>query len=219
MSNHSGEMVREGAMHMSRSRGMGSGVLLVLLGVWGAIIPFVGPLFSFAYSPDSAWTWTAARGWLSVLPGVVVIVGGLLMIASRNRAVAVAGSWLAALAGAWFVVGPVLAGPWGIGDVGAPMAGGSGMRALEELAFFSLLGVVIVFLAALTQGRVSVRRVYPHGAAHRDASAEHAVPGGAQSAESGAIRMPGSAGAAPGPGAAGAYGFGGGSEGLPASGG
>ncbi len=168
--------VREGRLRMARSRGAASGVLLILLGIWGAIIPFVGPLFDFAYTPDTAWEWTQARGLLSVLPGAAAILGGLILLGSGNRASATLGSWLAAAAGAWFVVGPVLAGPWNIGDVGTPTGTSDGMRALEELAFFSLLGVVIVFLAATAQGRVWVRAAVTRGG--RAAGGSGAAAGG-----------------------------------------
>ena len=53
-----------GGFGMQRSRGAMSGFLLILLGVWGALIPFVGPYFDFAFTPDQAWAWTDARGWL-----------------------------------------------------------------------------------------------------------------------------------------------------------
>jgi len=158
---------------MARSRGAASGLLLILLGVWGAIIPFVGPLFDFAYTPDTAWEWTQARGLLSVLPGAATVLGGLILLGSGNRAAATLGSWLSAAAGAWFVVGPVLAGPWNLGDVGTPTGASAGMRALEELAFFSLLGVVIVFLAATAQGRVWVRAAV----SRRGPAAEEPAPG------------------------------------------
>ncbi|QDQ97048.1 hypothetical protein [Tomitella fengzijianii] len=169
---------REGFLTMPRSRGAISGVLLILLGVWGAIIPFVGPLFGFSFTPDTAWEWTAARGWLEVLPGAAAILGGLILIGSGSRASALLGAWLAAAAGAWFVIGRTLADPWGIGDVGVPTGTGSGMRALEELAFFSLLGVVIVFLAAAAQGRVSVRGRRPVGAAPAGGPHTHVPMGG-----------------------------------------
>src|SRR6202035_5237512 len=84
--------------------------LLILLGGWGALIPFVGPYFDFAYTPDQEWAWTAARGWLEVLPGAATAVGGVLLLTSRNRATAMFGGWLTVLAGAWFVVGRALAG-------------------------------------------------------------------------------------------------------------
>ena len=50
-----------GMLQMRRSRGAFSGFLLVLLGLWGALIPLVGPYFHFAYTPDTAWTYNSAR--------------------------------------------------------------------------------------------------------------------------------------------------------------
>ena len=74
-----------GALTMPRSRGAVSGLILVILGAWGALIPFVGPHFNFAYTPDRDWAWTTARGWLEVLPGAATVVGGLLLIVAGNR--------------------------------------------------------------------------------------------------------------------------------------
>ncbi|HEV7853543.1 MAG TPA: hypothetical protein VGP27_19625, partial [Mycobacterium sp.] len=111
-----------GRLQMPRSRGAASGFLLILLGIWGALVPFVGPLFDFAFSPDREWVWTAARGWLEVLPGAATAVGGFLLLSSRNRFTAMLGGWLTVLAGAWFVVGRALAGPLALGDPGVPVA-------------------------------------------------------------------------------------------------
>ena len=148
---------RGGRLQMPRSRGAASGFLLILLGAWGALIPFVGPYFDFAFTPDQEWTWTIARGWLEVLPGAATVVGGLLLLGSRNRATAMIGGWLTVLAGAWFVVGRALAGPLGIGDVGAPVAVTDDKRAVLELTYFYGLGALIVFLGAVALGRLSVR--------------------------------------------------------------
>ena len=148
---------RGGRLQMPRSRGAASGFLLILLGAWGALIPFAGPYFDFSFSPDQAWTWTAARGWLEVLPGAATVVGGLLLLGSRNRATAMIGGWLTVLAGAWFVVGRALAGPLGIGDVGTPVAFTDNKRTVLELAYFSGLGSLIIFLGAVALGRLSVR--------------------------------------------------------------
>lgn len=150
---------RGGRLAISRSRGALSGFLLILLGLWGAFIPFVGPYFDFAYTPDSPWTWTLGRGWLEVLPGVVAVIGGLLLLVSRNRATAMLGGWLAVAAGAWFVVGRALAAPLALGNVGSPVAVTEGKRVVVELAYFSGLGALIVFLAAVAVGRLSVRSV------------------------------------------------------------
>jgi hypothetical protein len=142
---------------MPRSRGAASGFLLILLGVWGALVPFVGPYFGFAFTPDRDWVWTTARGWLEVLPGAATAVGGLLLLGSGNRATAMFGGWLTVLAGAWFVVGRALASPLRIGDVGTPVAATETNRVWLELTYFYGLGAVIVFLGAVALGRLSVR--------------------------------------------------------------
>jgi hypothetical protein len=148
---------RGGRLQMPRSRGAASGFLLILLGAWGALIPFAGPYLDFAFTPDQEWTWTSARGWLEVLPGAATVIGGLVLLGSRNRATAMLGSWLTVLAGAWFVVGRALAGPLGIGDVGAPVAVTDNKRTVLELAYFYGLGSLIIFLGAVALGRLSVR--------------------------------------------------------------
>jgi hypothetical protein len=145
-----------GTLRVRRSRGALSGSALVLLGIWGALIPFVGPYFHYAYTPDQAWKVTSGRMWLDLLPGVVTLAGGLVVLLSRFRPAAVFGSWLAALAGAWFVVGDLIATHWaGLPAPGTPV-GGAARSALEQLGFFTALGVVIVFVAALALGRFTV---------------------------------------------------------------
>ena len=148
---------RGGRLQMPRSRGAASGFLLILLGAWGALIPFVGPNFDFAFAPDQEWFWTTARGWLEVLPGAATVVGGLLLLSSRNRATAMFGGWLTVLAGAWFVVGRAMAGPLGIGDVGSPVATTETKRVWLELTYFYGLGALIIFFGAVALGRLSVR--------------------------------------------------------------
>ncbi|OBF35383.1 hypothetical protein A5724_15580 [Mycobacterium sp. ACS1612] len=162
---------RGGRMTMPRSRGAMSGFLLILLGAWGALIPFVGPYFNFAFAPDQEWFWTTQRGWLEVLPGVVTALGGLLLLVSGNRATAMLGGWLTVLAGAWFVVGRALAGPLGIGEVGAPVANTETKRVWLELTFFYGLGALIIFLGALALGRLSVRSARDIAYAQRDVAA------------------------------------------------
>jgi len=145
------------ALYMPRTRGALTGLILILLGAWGALIPFIGPIINWAYTADPAWTWTAARGWLEVLPGVATAVGGLLLLASGNRASAMLGGWLAAFAGAWFVVGRTFASTLGMGDVGQPLASTDLKRALLEVTYFTGLGALIVLLAGAVLARVAVR--------------------------------------------------------------
>jgi hypothetical protein len=145
-----------GTLRVRRSRGALSGVLLVLLGIWGALIPLVGPYFHYAYTPDRAWDFTAGRFWLEQLPGLAVLVGGVIVLASRYRLVALAGSWLAAAGGAWFAVGSLVAGRWsGLPTAGTP-TGGAARMALEQAGFFTALGVVITLVAGLAMGRFTV---------------------------------------------------------------
>lgn len=145
------------SLRMPRSRDAVTGLLLVLLGAWGALIPFVGPYFDFAYTPDQPWTWTAARGWLEVFPGVTTFLGGWLLLVSGNRATAMFGGWLAVFAGAWFVVGCTLATTLGLGDIGHPVASTDAKRAVLEISYFSGLGALIVFLGGAILARLSVR--------------------------------------------------------------
>ena len=148
-----------GSLHMPRSRGAVSGLLLIILGVWGALIPFIGPYFHFAYTPDHAWAWSTARGWLEVLPGVTTAVGGFLVLVSGNRATAMFGGWLAVIGGAWFVVGRTLASLLRLGDIGQPIAGTDAKRAVLEISYFSGLGALIVFLSGAVLARVTIRTV------------------------------------------------------------
>jgi hypothetical protein len=163
---------RGGRMRMPRSRGAASGLLLVVLGAWGALIPFIGPYIDFAFTPDQGWVWTTARGWLEVLPGAVAALGGLLLLASGNRATAMLGGWLAVVAGAWFVIGRSLSGLWAIGDAGMPVAVTDAKRVVLELAYFSGLGAAIVLLGAMALGRLSVRSVRDVAYARRPVMAE-----------------------------------------------
>jgi len=143
-------------LQMRRSRGAASGFLLALLGAWGALIPFIGPYFHYAYTPDTAWTYTTARLWLEILPGVAVFIGGILLIIATGRHVALFGAFLAAAAGAWFTLGTTLSPLWNnhVTMGGSPASSTVFMRIMEELGFFSALGVVIVFIAGAAAGRI-----------------------------------------------------------------
>jgi hypothetical protein len=133
------------------------GTLLVLLGIWGGLIPFVGPYFHYAYSPDSAWTYTTGRLWLEILPALGTLAGGATVLISAFRSMALTGAWLAAISGGWFAVGAALAPIWigGTARAQGTPAGDALARAVEQIGFFTGLGVAIVFVAALALGRFS----------------------------------------------------------------
>jgi hypothetical protein len=160
-----------GILRVPRSRGVLSGLVLMLLGAWGALVPFVGPYFHYAYTPDKAWTYTTGRLWLEILPGAAVALGGLVVMISAYRPMAHLGAWLAALGGAWFGLGSVIGPTWtGMNMTTGTPVGGTVTRALEQIGFFSGLSVVVVLIAAMALGRFSVISV-------RDARKAAAVAG------------------------------------------
>jgi hypothetical protein len=168
------ENIRASRRRVPRSRGALSGFLLLFLGAWAALIPMIGPYFDVAYTPrpNDAWHWTAARGWLEVLPGATVFLGGLLLLISASRMTTVLGGWLAALGGAWLIVGPPLAAALTL-SLGRPEPStGTNHQAFDAVVMFYGVGAVIVFLAALGLGRLSVVTVRDVRAAERRRAAE-----------------------------------------------
>ena len=139
---------------LPRTTGALSGFLIILLGLWGALIPFVGPYFHYAFGSYQTWHYTSARLWLDIVPGAVAVIGGLMLVRSSSRTSGLIGGWLAVAAGAWFAIGPTVSLLWhhAGNPIGAPM-GGHTRQALELLGYFQALGVVIAALAAFAMGR------------------------------------------------------------------
>src|SRR5712691_378598 len=165
-----------GITRIPRTRGAASGLLLILLGAWGGLVPFIGPYFHYAYTPDRAWAYTTGRLWLEILPGVATALGGLIVLLSARRPVAIFGAFVAALGGAWFVVGNLVSSLWngGVPEAGVPAGSSITRLAAEELGFFIGLGVVIVFFAALALGRCMVVGVKDAALAERESAPEDA---------------------------------------------
>jgi hypothetical protein len=145
-----------GTLRMRRSRGVFSGFLLVLLGLWGGLIAFVGPYFHYAYTPATTWTYTTDRLWLEILPGAAVFLAGLLLIFTNGRHIALFAGALAAAAGAWFTLGTVFSPLWNhnVPIGGSPASATVVMKIAEQVGFFTGLGVVIVCVASFAFGRM-----------------------------------------------------------------
>jgi hypothetical protein len=145
-----------GILRIRRTHGILGGVLVALLGIWGGLIPFVGPYFHYAYTPDKVWVYDHGRLWLEILPGAVALLGGLLMIVAKRRHAALFGAFLGIVSGAWFVLGNVFAVLWTTAaPAGVPAGTTAFMRAMEEVGFFMGLGVVLVLISAAVAGRVT----------------------------------------------------------------
>jgi len=159
---------------LPRSTGALSGLLVILLGIWGGLIPFIGPYFHYAFGSYKAWHYTTERLWLCIVPGAVAVIGGLMLLRSSHRSSGLLGGWLGIAAGAWFAIGPSISLLWhSAGNpIGAPM-GGHTRQAIEWLGYFSGLGVAIAALSAFAMGRYFSRpRLVEEAAA---AAADEAV--------------------------------------------
>ena len=172
-----------GMLRVPRARtALSAGVLLILLGAWGGLVPFVGPYFHYAYTPDRAWAYTSGRLWLEIVPALGAIAGGIIVLIGAWRSVALLGAFLAGISGAWFAVGSVVGPAWSGTALaaGAPV-GATVTRAVEQIGFFTGLGVAIVWVAVLALGRFSVT-----GAWDAKARAEPASDTAEEPADSGA---------------------------------
>jgi hypothetical protein len=135
-----------------------TGLTILILGIWGGIIPFVGPYFNFTLGPDHSWTWTTGRLWLNVVPAAVAVIGGLWLIGAGPWASGRIGALLALAAGIWFVIGPDLSILWHTGGQEGVGHGTTTVQMLERLSFHTGLGVLIAALAGYALPGAFTRR-------------------------------------------------------------
>ena len=180
------------ARRLPRTTGALSGLLMILLGLWGGLVPFFGPYFHYAFGSYQTWHYTSERLWLCIIPGAVAVVGGLMLLRSAHRTSGLLGGWLALAAGAWFAIGPTISLLWhAAGDpIGAPI-GGHTRQAIEWLGYFSGLGVLIAALAAFAMGRYYSRPRVVRGSGRRGRRAGRGGRGRAPRASATGAESPG----------------------------
>jgi hypothetical protein len=141
-------------VRISRKTGAMTGFILIVLGLWGGLVPLIGPYFGYAFGSHATWDLTMNRFWLDVLPGAAVIIGGLMLIWSGHRLSGTVASWMAMAGGAWFAVGPAFSRLWehGAGPIGVPLFGHT-RQTFELIGYFYGLGIVVMGLAAFALGR------------------------------------------------------------------
>lgn len=155
------------------------GAVTVLVGAWGGIAPYVGPTFGFSADASSAWRWTTAHAVLALAPGVVAVAAGLVLlmragstVVGRGRVTTGLAGLLAALCGAWFVVGEFA---WPVIDGRHYFVGAAPYHfLLEQLGFAVGTGVVLVACGAYAMGWAArhhvVRAVHRNRPARRTAT-------------------------------------------------
>jgi hypothetical protein len=139
-----------------------AGLLILVLGTWGGIIPFVGPYFHYSFINHQTWHWTTGRLWLNLIPGAVAVFAGIELMRTGNRVSGAVAAWLVVAAGTWFIVGQTVSTLWnhGVSQAGQPL-GSTFVRMIAQLGYYYALGAAILFLAALALGRFAVRSARP----------------------------------------------------------
>jgi hypothetical protein len=133
------------------------GLLIGLLGAWVIVAALIGPVFNFGFFNDHTWSFTKEQWVLQLIPGIVAVVGGLLLMAPSAGSGSF-GALLAFLAGAWLLVGPVLYPVWFNGG-GVHTFGTEGMKALRWIGHFYGPGGLILYFSGYAHGLFSRRTV------------------------------------------------------------
>lgn len=120
-----------------------TGLFLIAISAWGAIVPFLGPTFGYSADGAGSWHWSLTHAVVSVAPGAVGVVVGLMVVGSfrgivvgRGR-LSLAGAGLIVLvSGAWFA-----AAPWAwpvIDNTRAYFAAAAPLRTLANISGYAL---------------------------------------------------------------------------------
>jgi hypothetical protein len=132
------------------------GLLILLLGAWVIVAALLGPIFNFGFFNDDTWNFSTKQWELQLIPGIVAVVGGLLLMLPSSGSGSF-GALLAFLAGAWLIVGPVTYPLWSSGDVHT--FGKEGMKTLRWIGHFYGPGGLLLYFSGYAHGLFSRRTV------------------------------------------------------------
>jgi len=132
------------------------GFLIALLGGWVIAAALVGPLFNFGFFNDTSWQFSTKQWETQLIPGIVAVVGGLMLM-TPSRGGGALGALLAFAAGGWLIVSPILYPLWSSGTI--QPYGSEGMKALRWLGHFYGPGGLILYIAGYAHGLFSRRTV------------------------------------------------------------
>ena len=128
-----------------------------IVGIWGALIPFVGPSFGYGMGTTQSWQWSESHLTLHLAPGVAAALGATLLLQGQ-RTRQLSGATLALLGGAWFVLAPTLHPLWATPSMSG-MGGSALSSALSGLGYHYGTGAVIAIAAAYVLGLLGATRV------------------------------------------------------------
>ena len=130
-------------------------LLLMALGAWVFFAPLVGPYFGFGFDTTQRWSFSNDHWTLSLLPGIAIFAGGLLMAMPSRFS-----GWLAGLiavaGGVWLAIGNSLHPVWS-SHTFAPLPDSAWMTAARWIGFFYGAGALAVYLGAHAQGLLERR--------------------------------------------------------------
>ena len=134
-----------------------AGFMTFLLGAWGGIVPFVAPLFGFSADGTGSWTWSLSHALLFLIPGAAGCLAGLVIMIEgltggpARRMMLAFGGLLAAVCGAWLIVGPLT---WPVLEGRAFYVGAAPLRELAYWIGYSLgPGALLLAFGAFILGR------------------------------------------------------------------
>jgi hypothetical protein len=173
----------EERVHGGRASIVTVGVVTILISAWGAVIPFVEPIFGFHATGTPSFHWNAAHALLAVVPGVIGVAMGFVVLwaasqvaVGRGRVALVCAGLITILSGAWFIIGPRA---WPVITThGVYFAPASPLRGLlYEIGYALGTGVILIVCGGYVVGWASRQQISESAATGSDvASAPMVVP-------------------------------------------
>ena len=135
------------------------GILLMALGAWAFLAPLVGPYFNYGFFTDHTWVFSARHWELSLLPGIAIFAGGLLLTVPA-AGLGSLGSLLAFVGGAWLLVGPSLFPLWTSSNgVQVTVPHSQLLKSLLWIGYFYGTGGLTMYFSGFGNGLLARRTV------------------------------------------------------------
>ena len=164
----------EARVHGGRAGIVTVGVLTILISAWGALIPFVEPIFGFHATGTPSFHWNAAHTLLAVVPGAIGVAMGFVVLwaasqvaVGRSRITLVWAGLITILSGAWFIIGPRA---WPVITThGLYFASASPLRGfLYQVGYALGTGVILVVCGGYVMGWASRHQINDSAAVRSD---------------------------------------------------